>query len=188
MNTFAHPSGTMVLEAFELCFPGFTAQQPLTVEIRGPDGKTELLRAELYRRTATFSATLVFGPNDPHGNYTLLARQGSSRHATITPKLRRATIPNARIIYGRSVTTWQPKLRRGETILVALAGYKPGESVALHLYRYRGTNFFYSTTIKVRTDSEGEAVYRLRTASDDPKGKYILIIPPVDAWHFFNVT
>jgi hypothetical protein len=177
----------MVVEAFELCFPGFTAQQPLTVEIRGPGGKTESLRAELFRPTGTFSAVLVFGPNDPKGNYTLLARQGSSRQATITLRLRRSSIPNARIIYGRSVTTWQPKFRRGETILVALVGYKPRESVAFHLYRYEGTNFLYSTTIKVRTDSEGEAVYRLRTASDDPKGKYILTIPLVDGWHFFNV-
>jgi hypothetical protein len=58
----------------------------------------------------------------------------------------------------------------------------------LHLYRYEGTNFIYSTTIKVRTDSEGEAVYRIRPDSNDPKGKYILIIPPVEGWRFFNVT
>jgi hypothetical protein len=180
--------GPMVLEPFELCFPGFAAQQPLTVEIQGPDGKTESLQAELHRRTATFSATIVFGPNDPRGNYTLFARQGTRRHATITLKLRQATTPNARIMHGRSVTTWQPKFRRGETILVAWAGYKPEESVAVHLYRYEGTNFLYSTTIKVRTDSEGEAVYRLPTDSNDPKGKYILIIPPVDGWHFFNLT
>jgi hypothetical protein len=180
-------AGLMVLDAFELCFPGFPAQQPVTVEIRRPDGKTESLRAELYRRTGTFSATLVFGPNDPRGNYTFLARQGSSRQATITLKLRRATIPNARIIYGRSVTTWQPKFRRGKTILVALAGYKPRQSVAFYLYRYEGTNFIYSTTIKVKTNTAGEAVYRLRTGSDDPRGKYILKIPPVEGSHFFNL-
>lgn len=97
------------------------------------------------------------------------------RHATISLKLRQGTIPNARIIYGRSVTTWQPKFRRGDTILVALAGYRPGKTVALHLYRHNGAkSFIYSTTVKVRTDSDGEAAYRLRTKRDDPKGKYMI--------------
>jgi hypothetical protein len=182
--------GPMVLDTFQLCFPGFAVHQPLTLEIRGPSGKRESLQINPDPRTATFEVILVFTPNDPLGNYALLARQGSAMHATINLKLRKLTImPNARIVSGRSVTTWQPKFHRGDTILVALAGYKPGRTVALHLYRHDGAKLFvYSTTVKVRTDSDGEALYRLLTKRNDPKGKYMIVIPPVQGWHFFNVA
>ena len=182
--------GLMVLDSFQLCFPGFVAHQPLTLEIRGPSGKRESLQADLDPRTDTYDVILVFTPDDPRGNYTLRARQGTMRHATINLKLRKLTImPNARIIYGRSVTTWQPKFRRGDTVLVALAGYKPRKTVSLRLYRHDGAKLFvYSTTVKVRTDSDGEAVYRLRTKRNDPKGKYMIVISSVDGWHHFDVV
>lgn len=122
--------GPMVLQYFGLCFPGFSIHQSLRLEMRGPGGKREVLRVDAQPNTTSLSVTLVFLPNDPHGQYTLVARQGG-RQAIMNLILRPAATPVLDIIIGGRSGLLESGVRRGNTVLVALAGYGAQETVTV---------------------------------------------------------
>jgi hypothetical protein len=71
------------------------------------------------------------------------------------------------------------EFRLGSTATLALAGQKPRQVLAIHVYRHTsGRKDLYNTTIPVRADQEGEAIYRLRTRTTDPPGCYTILMQP----------
>lgn len=173
-----------VLLYFAFCFPGFSPHQPLFLEIRGPNSMREKLRVEAQPGVVTPEFALLFLPKDPRGRYSVTAKQGSRAQATMSLRLIKAREPKVEFVQGRAANS---DFRLGTPITIGLAGYKARETLTLHLYREDRTSnkFKYNTTIKVRVDKEGEAVYRIRTKRSDPKSCYAFVLPPSERAEIF---
>jgi hypothetical protein len=163
-----HLAETMVRSpaTFLVCFPGFAAGQPLTLEVARPDG---VIRRFVGSQGAGGGISVPVVPGDPFGRYVLRARQGNinaSAALTVSP----ATEPTVVLIRGGE---GDPRL--GDPIELGLGGFPPSTSVRLHAY-FR-TNLqeaigAYVTSFDVPTDRYGQATLTIPTSPDDPAGCY----------------
>jgi hypothetical protein len=78
--------------------------------------------------------------------------------------------------------------RPGSIFRVALAGFQPHQTVVLHLYRHLSAgSFVYATLLdQVTLNEQGEAIYELRTAADDPESRYAVETEPPSGRVFQN--
>jgi hypothetical protein len=70
--------------------------------------------------------------------------------------------------------------RPGDAFEIVLRRFSPGQAVWFHVLRQvPGGSYRYVTSLpSVRADSSGQATATFRTQSDDPTGRYAVIISP----------
>lgn len=181
-----------VLQYLDLCFPGFLTERSITLELNRPDNKTELLSVESQVGAQMLSIGLVFLPNDPLGSYTFIARQGDLQAETGLT-LRPTSEPSLSIVKGRS-PQFNPRYARGDTVPVALAGFPAGQLIPVDIYKKSDTNantakevYQYRTSIGIRINGSGEAMYDLPTKEDDPVGCYALAVRQYELRSYFCI-
>lgn len=137
-------------EAVVFCFPGFSPDHDLEVELREPESQS----AEPVPDAAHYGWAKTFLPPSPLGTYTLTARQ-QWVEATSTFELVPSSV--ARVLTGSSPFMQQ----------VHLVGYPPHSVVFLNLHRQHTNEKKYTGEYRVRyvsslpvpINSEGTAVY-----------------------------
>lgn len=158
-----------VATTFAMCLPGFTPKEPVSVEVRSPDGEVRELTASEYtfpEETAYTTWTTV--PGDELGTYRVTASQGG-RTAWGSFDVGPATSPRTVVI---EPSTGPP----GTTFRFGFAGFGEDSVVDVYLYRGEGRGrYLYLTAIPTAMDDLGQAVLGIPTAPDDPPGAYCII-------------
>lgn len=133
----------------------------LDVQVAMPDGSVRQSGSRQWKWTTL--------PGDPLGEYVVTATQGAVQ-ATGSFTVTAASSP--RIL---ALTKSAPP---GETFLIALAGFQPGQD--LHLYgagtcEDNAPGWCFRTTLPPpELDARGEAYYQIPTEPDDPTGAYLV--------------
>jgi hypothetical protein len=173
-QTRATPSecGAEITDTLSLEFPDLD-DGSIEVVIRAPDGS-------VGRFTTDRVLEFYLAAGMPLGAYAVNASDGanSSRGGyTVRPA-------RSRIVKVASET---PVFAPGQSIPVDLAGYRPGETVRLYLYRKVGhrevgtgqTDWEYAAAIgEVRINGRGETSITIPTEPDDPAGEYRIMSDP----------
>jgi len=148
-----------------ICVSGYEPGQEVAIAILQPDG----IAKEQRLQTDDFGVgelTWGFAPDQPAGRYTATATQGQRR--AIQPfTIRRSAMP--------TIVTRPYRGRVSDTFEVLLDGFVPGQQFDLKLYRETpcSPSGTYLTTLSTITmNQQGNAVYALRTATDDLPGMY----------------
>lgn len=154
---------------FIICFPGFTPNRPVQAEVQLPDGSSRQMQVREYDFNEGIAQWFWYSlPGDPIGTHTVRATQGSVRGAgsfTIT----RATTP-------RVLVAPPNEGPAGTTFRVGMAGFTPNSETLFYLYRgIRGDRYEYLSSVVVRINATGEAIYPVTTRRDDPIGTYCFV-------------
>ena len=152
-------------------FCRFAPNQDIAVQVRRPDGTVwrERVRTD-DQGTGHWNWTSV--PGDPLGTYTVTATQGT-RQAVGTFTVRAAAQPRVLVLPNAAPP--------GGTFRIALAGFQPRQNVLLRLYRLNreSVRYRYATTLgSVQMDERGQAIYTLRSQTDDPLTEYLVVTDP----------
>ena len=160
-----------------LTFLGFDDTQSISLEIAVPDGT---IRQETVppREGSDRGPTLGWfsPPGTPVGEYRLRARQGA---------LDEQFVVSLALANGATAVVQPREGPPGTTFTILLAGYAPGSTVPVHLYRYVGyaggglPTFAYNTTLtNAVVNARGEATLQFGTAPEDPVGEYAIHTDP----------
>lgn len=156
---------------FDICMKGFAQDEPIEVVVTRPDGSqaSELVRHDPEHGVSSWR--FLAYPPDPFGLYSVVATQGprtAARSFTVIPPAR------------PSFDTLLFGVRVGESLPFVLAGFDPGEKVAIYLYRRVGYNARTYRTIyrrarlparSIRADEQGFALGKVTMRS---RGQYLL--------------
>jgi hypothetical protein len=188
IGTDQHPNFATVEVAnpIQLCLWRFEQGHPIQVTVGYPNGRVaDYAGYPPCAQEACYShVNWAAIPGDPLGDYQVTAIQGQLR-AQGTVRVVAATERHL-LVVGNGVDEYQYQtFKRGQTIPVAVAGYPPQSSVQLFVYYTRegalqrgSTVLGFQTWTQLHTDSQGGAVYQLRTAAGDPPGCYALDTRP----------
>jgi hypothetical protein len=153
-----------VLQDLRICLDGFSRPGPIQLQIIKPDGKRLSAEKVNFPPSGDPGYTLNILPQQPLGQYTLLAEEGSLK-ATAAFTLVTATQPRLTVLPGSAPP--------GSTFQIELAGFQTDPT--LYLYRSEGQAFQYLTTLgSVHLDHRKESIQPLKAAPDDPAGFYML--------------
>jgi hypothetical protein len=171
-----------VLSEFDVCLVNFISSEPATIEIERPGGTVERRTIRLSRDEEATQLGFRFEalPDDPLGNYRIEATQGSIKAAT-TFRLAAGSEPDLGFYSKRNRDADAWELRKGEAVLLGLTGFPLDQPTSLHFYRVTdgsdpyNTKAVYVTTLRLQTNSDGQALSALSTARDDPEGCFAVV-------------
>jgi hypothetical protein len=162
-----------------LSFGGFDRGRPIPVEVRRPDGVIRRIEVSSDQGLAWMT-----WPGDPIGQYRVTADQGSL-HAEGFFSVAAASQPRLLVLADRGQALSEPNAGPpGSRFLVVLGGYPPRAQVSLWLYRLvpsagdRNLLRYASMIGVAAVDDDGQGVFALPTAYDDPPGGYLLASDP----------
>ena len=181
---YVYPKELKQLDQLTICLGGLPGGVDVQVEISSPSGR---VRRRVFKTTdgGTARWDLQILPPGPPGAYTVSVAQGKLRLGE-TVKVKKATKPRMVVV--------PRKARSGGVFVVALAGFPPHRPVALRLYRRlskpgknddKGPLYEYAGTVKVRTDKNGIATYRLKSSPGDRTGVYLVTTHPES--HYWTI-
>jgi len=162
----------------DLVIRGFDLTQPLRFEVTGPGGYAYQQQIPAARPDEDFhEMTWLSRPGDATGTYQIRISQGA-RVEQYVVSVSPADGPQA--------APWPEAGPPGTTFTITLAGFTPGATVPVRLYRHVGSaegapTLAYSTTLgTVTMNRRGEGVLNLPTDQDDPEGLYsVQTTPPM---------
>jgi hypothetical protein len=161
-----------VAQPIQLCLWRFRSDAPVQVTVSYPDGRVAVSSGTAYVNWAAV-------PGDPLGDYQVTAVQGQLR-ALGTVRVVDATERRLLVVGNGVDEQAYQRFERGQTIQVAIGGYRPWSGVQLLVYHtpegrlQRGGPplLEFRTWVQLRTDGQGGSTYSLRTAAGDPSGCY----------------
>lgn len=162
---------------FDVCFPGFTPGEPVSVSVRFPNGTTQTYAAKDFSETGPGGAAIAYlfwytVPGQPLGRYDITATQGGLE-ATGAFVLKPAIEERLQIVpLDGFASGGQLEAKRGTSIPIALAGFRADESAVLNLYH----DGRYLTAVDVTVDPSGQALYQFATTPNDPVGSYCVVL------------
>jgi hypothetical protein len=169
-----------IAEPIQLCLLRFEPGRPIDVTVRFPTGRVVAVGDPPCGFDECPShVNWAAVPGDPAGDYQVSAVQGQLRAGAIV-RVVPATMRHL-LVVGNGVDEQQyQSFRRGQTIPLAIAGYRPDRGVELFVYytperqlqRSSDRVLRFRTWIQLHTDPQGGRVYQLRTAAGDPAGCY----------------
>lgn len=171
-----------------MCLLRFASTTPITVTIRAPTGRVERTSAPAPCPGEDCASQVDWAalPGVPLGDYDVTAVQGDLE-ARATVRVEPAGEPGLLVIGGVTDEERRVTVRRGATVGIAIAGFRPRQSVGLLFYHTpsqapRPKDLHFRARTMVRTDAGGAAVFRLRTSRGDPRGCYVAnTLPPLRA-------
>jgi hypothetical protein len=178
----AVPPRIGVGELHELCLWGFPAGRTVKVQIRAPDGRVERRDVCYWCREASNSILWGSAPGDPLGVYQVTMTQGATELATEFG-VERQHAPLLRVVGSVAENGRAHPIRAGATVPIILAGFPANSLVRLDIYFVPSAvplEAKYITTLPVRTDANGQRLYKQGTDTGD-EGCYVLRTrPPID--------
>lgn len=171
---FLEKSSIEINEGSKICgFSFFPPGEDTHAQITPPNRRARDLEPQPGADPLWFWAPAV---DEPLGEYVITVFKGDKR-ATATMRVIAASEPRAQVLprHGSIGTTFQ----------VGLAGFQPGQSIALYLYSHQGGDFKYKTALPAITaDEHGEMQIDLTTRPGDPPGRYFVThIPAAEHQH-----
>lgn len=169
-------------QAVGICISWIAEDQSVTVRVLLPDGSEQQFEILALEPFEPDCFPWVVRPGDPLGQYQVVVRQGDQETAS-TFLVRAPTAPNKVVVPkdALSVAAYTPP---STVFQIILAGFHPRQRLALHLY-LDGHNCqgipcagYYSSLPEVEMDEMGQAIYEVRTSSDDPPGSYHVVPEP----------
>jgi hypothetical protein len=177
-----------VAESFFVCLEGFAPNLEIQVQALSHD---DVVQSSHFPASPLGSGSwgLTIPPGDPRGVYVITAVQGP-RRATGILWVEAASQPRIAVL----PRTGPP----GTEFSIALAGFPPGQSVRLYLYRrtsgpacnpFPGLCWKYATELKAPwIDESREALIHLRTRPDDVANSYRVMTDPAIGSVEFHVS
>ncbi len=167
------PDPAEMLQSFRICFFGFDPTQEIDASIQASDGTVVASdQVPIFQLSGVGTWRLFVYPEDPivpNVTYTVNGSQGAVAAAPVSLVV---TSPERRIAM-KPPASGPP----GSTFSVALAGFDPGESVPLYLYKCTGAGAIQTCTFvrdlpQAQMDENGQGLFSIETLADDPPGGY----------------
>ena len=167
------PDPAEMLRSFRICFFGFDPTQVIDASIQASDGTVVASdQVPISQLSGAGTWRLFVYPEDPivpNVTYTVNGSQGAVAAAPVSLVV---TSPERRIAM-KPPSSGPP----GTTFSLALAGFDPGESVPLFLYKCMGAGAIQTCTFlrdlpQVQMDENGQGLFSVPTLPDDPAGGY----------------
>lgn len=162
----------ILLQTPIICLGWFSPDSFVDIRIDRPDG-TNSSRTVALDNEGFGGVPWVSLVGEPVGTYTITASQGELQAVGQLDVLR-ATVPR--------VLVWPRDIAPGDPATVHLAGFAPGQVVAVHLYQERS----YITTLSTVMNEWGEQTVVLETEPDDMPGTYqaAIYVPGITAANY----
>ncbi|CAJ59843.1 MULTISPECIES: hypothetical protein [Frankia] len=169
-----------LLRKYQVCPVGFDPGTRLAVAVTAASGEvvrsTEICMVCDSPADAELLDALYWTPflGTPAGRYTVTATDGRQVWRTAFTLLPGATSPLM------VIRDYDNDLHPGDEAVVELAGFRPGDQVAIDFF-FAGESQAkgeYRTSVVLRADDQGNARYRLVTDEDDPRGGWNLLARP----------
>ncbi|WP_163552489.1 hypothetical protein [Candidatus Frankia alpina] len=166
-----------LLRKYQFCPVGFDPGTRLAIAVTASSGEVaqsaEICMVCDSPTDARLLNALYWTPflGTPAGRYTVAATDGRQVWQTVFTLLPGSASPLM------VIRDYNNDLHPGDEAVVELAGFRPGDQVAIDFYYASdpSAKSEYRTSVVVQTDDQGNARYRLATDADDPRGGWAIL-------------